>query len=214
MDSRIRYLIVCGLLAPLLAAGCNSPYHADRGALFGGLLGAGTGAIVGDALGNAGAGAAIGAGVGALSGAAIGDSMDQIEARNRAQIAAQLGREVRAGSVSIEDVVMMSQAGVDDQLIINHVRANGVTRVPGPHELVSLTQQGVSSAVVRAMQEPPPAPRRETVVIAQPAPRPVIVEEYHYGYGAPYYHYPPPYRYRRPVHHDGPRVGWGLSFHN
>lgn len=212
MNSKVRCLIVSGLLAPLLAAGCNSPYHADQGALFGGLLGAGTGAIVGDALGNAGAGAAIGAGVGALSGAAIGDGMDQIEARNRAQIAAQLGREVRAGSVSVEDVVMMSQAGVDDQLIINHIRANGVTRVPGPHELVSLTQQGVSSAVVRAMQEPPAAPRRETVVIEQPVPPPVVVEEYHYG--APCYGYPRPYRYRHPVYRGGPRVGWGFSYHN
>ncbi|OHB82457.1 MAG: hypothetical protein A2V98_20010 [Planctomycetes bacterium RBG_16_64_12] len=211
MDHRMRHWIVCSLLTTLCAVGCNSPYHSDRGALFGGLLGAGTGAIVGDALGNTGAGAAIGAGGGALTGAAIGDSMDKIEAENRAMIAAQLGREIRAGVVSIEDVVMMTQAGVDDELIITHIRANGVTRVPGPHELVSLKQQGVSTAVIRAMQEPPPAPRQQTVVIEKPAPPPVIVEEYHYGH--PYYAYPPPY----PYHYHGcgsPRIGWGFSYHN
>ena len=211
MDLNARHLTACALLLTLLAAGCNSPYHADRGALFGGLLGAGTGAIVGDALGNAGAGTAIGAGVGALTGAAIGESMDEMEARNRAMIAAHLGREVRAGAVTIEDVVMMSEAGVDDELIINHIRANGIARVPGTHELINLKNSGVSTAVIRAMQEPPPQPRPETVVIERPAPPPVIVEEYHYG--PPWYHRPPPsyhYRYR----HRGPKVGWGISFHN
>ena len=176
--------------------------------MFGGLLGAGTGAIIGDALGNTGAGAAIGAGVGALSGAAIGGSLDEIEAKNRAMIAAQLGREVRAGAVTIDDVVMMSGAGVDDELIINHIRANGMTRVPGPHELVNLKNNGVSTPVIRAMQEPPPRPRTETVVIERPAP--VIVEQYHYG--PPVYHRPPYYHYRR--RRPEPQVGWGFSFHN
>ena len=134
---------------------------------------------------------------------------DEIEARNRAMIAAQLGREVRAGAVTIDDVVMMSEAGVDDELIINHIRANGITRVPGPHELVNLKNSGVSTAVIRAMQEPP-RPRTETVVIERPTPAPVIVEEYHYG--PPVFHRPPYYHYRR--RHPGPRVGWGVSFHN
>jgi hypothetical protein len=205
-----RVLTTSVLLLTLLTAGCNSPYHADRGALFGGLLGAGTGAIVGDALGNTGAGAAIGAGVGALTGAAVGQSLDEIEAQNRAMIAAQLGREVRAGAVTIEDVVMMSEGGVDDELIINHIRANGMTRVPGPHELVTLKNSGVSTAVIRAMQEPPPRPQPETVVIERPTPAPVIVEEYHYG---PPVYRRPPYRHYR-YHDCGPPVGWGFSFHN
>ena len=212
MDCTTRSLTISGLLVIFLAAGCNSPYHADRGALFGGLLGAGTGAIVGDALGNTGAGAAIGAGVGALSGAAIGQGMDEVEANNRAMIAAQLGRDVRAGAVSIDDVVMMTEAGVDEELIINHIRANGVQRVPGPHELVTLKHQGVSTAVIKAMQEPP-RPRTETVVIERPAPPPVIVEEYHYG--PPWYRQPPHYRHHYYRHRrHGPRAGWGFSFHN
>jgi hypothetical protein len=210
MNSTVRYLAVLGLLAVLVTAGCNSPYHADRLALAGGLLGGGTGAIIGDALGNTGAGTAIGAGVGALAGAAVGDSMDEMEARNRAMIASQLGREVRPGAVTIEDVIMMSQAGVDDELIIRHIRANGMARVPGPNELISLTQQGVSTSVVRAMQEPPPPARREAVVVQEPSPRPVIVEEYHYGPG---WYTPPPYYYYR-HRPPRPRVGWGFSYHS
>ncbi|MCS7237617.1 MAG: glycine zipper domain-containing protein [Thermoguttaceae bacterium] len=170
-------------------------------------MGAGTGALIGNALGHTGAGAVVGAGVGAITGAAIGDTLDEIEARNRAMIAAQLGREVRPGPVTIEEIVMMVKAGVEDELIINHIRANGVTRQPGPHELVTLKQEGVSAAVIRAIQEAatPPAPR--TVVVREAPPPPVIIEEYHYG--PPWWHYP---RYRYYYHHPPrTRFSWGVS---
>ena len=207
-----RYSIALTLLAALAATGCQSPYRADRGALFGGLLGLGTGAIVGDALGNAGAGAAIGTGVGALSGAAIGQELDQIEARNRAIIEAQLGRQVAAGAVSIDDVITMSQAGVDDELIVTHVRAHGVARPLETNDLIILQQQGVSTRVIKAMQEPPPVQRSTPpVVIRETAPAPVIVEEYHYAppfWGPPRHHW----HYRRRPPRSG--VSWGLSFHN
>jgi hypothetical protein len=211
MNRSAGNLVALLTLLMLVSAGCQSPYRSDRGALFGGLLGAGTGAIVGDALGNAGAGAAIGAGVGALTGAAIGQEMDDIEARNRAMIASQLGREIRAGAVTIDDVVVMSQAGVDDELIVNHIRCNGMVSPPGTHDLITLNSQGVSTKVIRAMQEPPPAPRRETVIVERPAPRPVIIEEYHYGptWGPHYYDH---HVYRHPHRRSG--VSWGMTFNN
>ncbi len=193
-----------------MAAGCASANYSDRGALLGGLLGAGTGALVGNALGHTGAGAIVGAGLGAITGAAVGDALDEIEARNRAMIAAHLGREVRPGPATIEEIVMMVNAGVDDELIINHIRANGVTRVPGPHELVTLKQQGVSAAVIRAIQETGTLPASKTVVVREPPP--VIIEEYHYG--PPWWHvpryryyYPPPYYYHPPRS----RFSWGVS---
>src|SRR5208337_5028001 len=126
-----------------LLAGCESPYHADQGALFGGLLGAGTGAVVGHALGNTGAGAAIGAGVGALSGAAIGAGMDQTEARNRAMIEARPGRPV-PGAVTVPDVVTMTRSGVDEGLIINHIHSHGLAAPLQASDVISLQQQGVS----------------------------------------------------------------------
>lgn len=205
MTRRFKYPLALYLFA-IASAGCNSPYHADRGALVGGLLGAGTGAVVGNALGSTAAGAAIGAGVGALGGAAVGSGMDEVEARNRAMIAQHMGREIRAGAVTVDDVVMMSQAGVDEELIVNHVRSNGVARVPGPQELVMLKQQGVPVSVIRAMQEGPPP--RPVVVQREVAPPPVIVEEH--VYGPPPCYYPPPY-YRR---HHPPHVSWGVSVHD
>jgi outer membrane lipoprotein SlyB len=197
------------VLLAVIAGGCQSPYRADQGALFGGLLGAGTGAIVGNALGNTGAGAAIGAGVGALSGATVGGELDKIEAQNRAMIAQQLGREVAANAVTTDDVIAMTRASVNEELIVNHVRAHGVVAPLRPADLIFLQQQGVSPRVIAAMQSPPvrPAAVAQPVVV-QPAPAPVIVEEYHY---APFWG--PPCYYHRPWH-PRPGVSWGMSFSN
>jgi len=173
-------LLAVGLtLAIASSTGCQSPSHADQGALCGGLLGAGTGAIVGHALGNTGAGAAIGAGVGALSGAAIGNGQDQIEARNRALIAQQLGRQVPPNAVTINDVIAMTKANVNEDLVINHIRAHGMAAPLQTNDLINLPQMGVSPRVIAAMQAAPPPPP----VVVQQAPPPVIVEEY----PAPYY---------------------------
>ena len=204
MIAKCRRLLPFGMIPMLfLSLGCQSSSHADRGAVLGGLLGAGTGAVVGDALGNAGAGTAIGAGVGALSGAAIGNAVDESEARNRAEIARQLGRKVSAGAVSVDDVVAMTAAGVSEELIINHVRNNGMIAPLKTNDIILLQQQGVSTRVIAAMQETP-QPAQATVVQES---TPVIVEEHHYGpyCGPRYYHRPPPY--------CPPRSGvsWGFS---
>ncbi len=108
-------------------------------------------------MGSTAAGAAIGAGVGALGGAAIGNSMDQDEARNRALIAQQLGRQVDPGAVSISDVIAMKRANVPDELVINHIHAHGMAAPLQTNDLINLPQQGVSSQVIAAMQESPPA---------------------------------------------------------
>jgi hypothetical protein len=198
-------------LLVVLGAGCQSPYHADRGALGGGLLGAGVGALVGNAVGNPGAGAAIGAGVGAVSGAAIGAGMDEVEAKNRAMIEQQLGRQIVAGAVTTDEVVNMTNAGVDDQLIINHVRAHGMAVPLSSGDLILLKQQGISPSVVEAMQTSPQRVAQGQVVVAQPAPQPVIVEEIHYG--APYWG-PPPYHHYRHRYPPRPGVSWGVAVGN
>src|SRR3972149_2367247 len=141
--------IVC-VLVTVMCGGCHSPYRSDQGALFGGLLGAGTGAVVGNALGNTGAGAAVGAGVGALSGAAIGSELDEIDAKNRAMIAQQLGRQVSANPVTIPDIINMTRAGVDEELIANHVRTHGVASPLQKKNIIPLQQQGVSKRVIAA----------------------------------------------------------------
>ncbi len=186
-------------LAALVAStgGCASPYRSDQGALLGGLGGAGVGALVGNAVGNTGAGAAIGAGVGALSGAAIGGSLDEIEARNQAEIAARLGHPA-PGAVTVPDVVGMTRAGVSEDVIITHVRNHGLVQPLQASDLISLQQQGVSPRVVQAMQAPP------ATAAAQPmAPYPP----------PGYYPYPPPYPYAYPYYYGPyrPAIGWGVA---
>jgi hypothetical protein len=204
-----RSLWAAGLVVLMfaMAGGCRSPYYADRGALFGGAAGAGLGAVVGSAVGDPAAGALIGAGAGALTGAAVGSSLDEIEARNRAQIAAQMGREVRAGAVTMADVVAMSQAGVGDQLIITHIQHNGMAAPLSSNNIVSLKNAGVSEPVIQAMMAPPV---RQAAAVA-PAPAPVIIEERVYAPPPPVWVYRDPCFYRPwHHHHHGPR--WGFSF--
>lgn len=199
MASHTRCSLTSILALLLVTTGCASPYHADRGALFGGLGGAGLGAIVGNQLGSTGAGAAIGAAAGALTGAAVGGTLDDMEARNRAMIASQLGREVAPGAVTTQDVIAMSQAGINQELIINHIRGNGLAAPLQTSDLIFLQEQGVSTPVIAAMQTlPPPAP----VVVTDAAVQPVIYEEHYFA--APY---PLP-----PRHCYYPRsVGFGVT---
>ncbi|REK19585.1 MAG: hypothetical protein DWQ37_00520 [Planctomycetota bacterium] len=191
------------LLVSLFATGCASPYRSDQGALLGGLGGAGVGAIVGNAVGNTGAGAAIGAGVGALSGAAVGGSLDEIEARNRAEIEARLGRPAPPGAVTINDVIAMSQAGVPQEVITTHIQTHGVATPLQAGDLILLQQQGVSPRVVQAMQAPPAAGPA-----AYGAPPGVVVEPVPYVAPVPVYYAPPPYFYR-PCRRRG--VSWGVA---
>jgi hypothetical protein len=204
-------LTACLVSAVAIAAGgCQSPYHSDQGALFGGLTGAGVGALVGNAVGSPVAGAAIGAGVGTVTGAVVGSSLDEIEAKNRAEIEARLGRPVAAGAVSIDDVITMTRAGVAEELIINHVRAHGMVAPLQTNDLILLQQQGVSSRVIQVMQTPP-----QPAVVAVPAGPPVIVEERYVG-PPPYYWGGPYWGYRYHHHHHRPRSGvsWGVSIAN
>jgi hypothetical protein len=208
ISCHIRRLPLCLLLlASVLLCGCQSPYKADQGALFGGLLGAGTGAVVGSAVHNPLAGAAIGAGVGTLSGAAVGSALDEQDAKNRAMIAQQMGRQVSATPVTTNDIINMTKAGVDEELIANHIRTHGLAAPLQAQDIITLQQQGVSKRVIAAMQEPP-IQQPQPVMIQQGYPQPVIIEDYHYGH--PYWGPPCYYRPYRP----NPGVHWGMTFAN
>lgn len=202
----LRACVSLALLASLNLTGCRSPYYADRGAGLGALAGAGAGAIIGDATGgNAGSGALIGAGLGALTGAAVGTEMDALAAQNRAEIAAQMGRQVQAGAANVQEVIAMTRAGVDPRLIQNYVRTSGVVAPLAAADVIYLHEQGVSTDVIQVMQSPPAAAPQ--MVAGRP---PVIVEEHFYG--------PPPcvrphFGYHRGYHRQcrGPRTSFGFS---
>jgi hypothetical protein len=192
---RCRHLGVLLVAITALETGCRSPYYADRGAALGGVTGAGVGALVGSAVRHPWAGALVGAGVGAVSGAAVGTGLDEIEARNRAAIAATMGRPVAPGAVAVNDVVAMSQAGVDENVIVNHIRYNGVQRAPQTGDLIALQRANVSPRVIEALQTPPAQP-----VAGVAPPPPLVYAPPPPPWGYPAYYYPPP-----------PPVGYGFG---
>ena len=182
MNSLARCLASLGLLLAVSTLGCESPYHSDQGALFGGLFGAGVGAIAGHAMGNTAAGAVIGAAAGTVTGAAVGQAQDEAEARNRAMIEARLGRQIAAGAVTVQDVVAMTHANIDQEVIVNHIHGHGAVPLQ-TNDILYLQQQGVSPRVIETMQATP-----VQVPDAGAPPSTVIVEERPYYYYRPYHH--------------------------
>jgi uncharacterized protein YcfJ len=184
------------VLAVCCTLGCHSPpNYTDQGAVAGGLGGAGLGALIGSASGHTGAGAAIGAVAGALAGGAVGNSLDNIDAKNRAQIAAATGHP--ASAVSVNDVVAMTRSGIDEQIIVNQIATSGLQRPLQANDVIYLQQNGVSPHVISILQQtrvavagPPPG-----TVVVPAGPPPVVVADPYWGPG--YYR---PYGY-------GPRVG-------
>ena len=190
----MRLLVVFSLsaLAALMLSGCAMDDHASQGALFGTAAGAGAGAIIGHAAGNTGAGAAIGAGVGALSGAAIGSAKDADEARAYAAANQARAQQAMAAAVGVPDVVAMTQAHVEENLIIDRIHTHGIAAPLQTNDVIYLHQQGVSGNVIAAMQSQPVATQMAPAgQYYYPPPGAVYVDGAYY-YERPHYYYPPP----------------------
>jgi hypothetical protein len=98
----------------------------------------------------------------------------------------------------------MTANGLSDQVIVEHVRANGVVQPLSTQDLIVLKQRGVSDAVINAMQQSPLAVSSGRDL--PPATYPVYIER-------PYC--PPPIYYVRPWgrhHHCPPGVSWHFEF--
>ncbi len=189
----LGFLSLSALATVLTMSGCAMDDHTGQGALFGGALGAGTGAIIGHAAGNTGAGAAIGAGVGALTGASIGSERDADEARARAAGDQARAQQAMTAAVGVPDVVAMTQARVDEGIIIDRIHSRGIAAPLQTNDVIYLHQQGVSGNVISAMQSQPVATQMPPPgqYYYPPPPGAVIVDEGYY-YGRPRYYYPPP----------------------
>ncbi len=196
------YCIFAAVIVFGWLSGCNSPYHRDQGALVGGLTGAGVGAAIGEHNDNPIAGALIGGAVGTLAGQAIGSNMDAQVAHNNAIIEQRMGRRL-AGAVTAAQVISMTQAQLSDEVIVTHIRANGLAQRLTPDDLIILSRQGVSDAVLNAMQNQPPV----TNTYPPPSARPVVIREQHY-YGRPHCYSPHGHYHHRPA----PRKS-GFHFH-
>jgi hypothetical protein len=140
---------IIAILAVSCSVGCQS--YTGQGALFGGLGGAGLGALIGHASGHTGAGAAIGAVAGAVGGGVVGSSLDSIDAKNRAQIAA--ATRPASGAVNVDDVITMTRSGIDEQIIVNQIAGAGLQRPLGANDVIYLQQNGVSPRVIYVMQQ-------------------------------------------------------------
>ena len=202
-----------GLLAvPLLVGlvGCHTEKcqhrHRDDLALFGGLTGAGIGAVLSKGNSNRGENTLIGAAVGALTGAALGSSMDEVEAHNQSLFEEHLGRQL-SGATTMDDVLALSRAGLGDEVIRTHLARHGVAQPPTTQDLIILKQEGVSDAIIQAMQAPTTSP------VVPASHMPVIVNEhYHSGPRYPMYHFYDHHRRHSYPHHPG--FSWGISFSN
>lgn len=206
---RLRCLLVTNLLlVTAFTTGCRSPHYADKGATLGGVTGAALGAAVGEQSDKPLVGALFGGALGLIAGNAIGQDIDDDIARNNAIIEQRMGRRL-AGAARTEDVVAMTHAGLGDQVVVSYIQSHGVARPPTPQDMIYLKQQGVSDAVINALQNQPPV--AEAI---QPPARPVIIEEHHYVrpayFGPPLRHFH--HRHYHPPHRKG--VHWGVSISN
>jgi uncharacterized protein YqgC (DUF456 family) len=204
LGKAMKLLTVLTLTALVMFSltGCYAPTYAQRGAGLGAVTGALAGTAIGHHNGDTAAGTLLGAAAGTLAGAAIGDTIDHEVARSEAIIEERLGRRL-AGATTVNDVIAMSQAGLSDDVIATHMRANGVSRTPSVDELITLRNSGVSDTVIKAMQQTP----QPTPQFAAPG-APVIIEEHHYV--------APTFPYHHHHHRSGPHhrrgVHWGVSF--
>jgi hypothetical protein len=200
-----------------MSAVCHAQYQTERGAAIGGIGGALAGAAIGKNNGDTGAGALIGGAAGLLTGAIVGNTMEQ---KARAQAYQQQRAYQVSRAVSTSDVINMAHNGLSDEVIVNHIRENGVQRRLEVSDVIMLHKNGVSEATIAAMQNASiGAPATPVYVAPAPryAPAPVIVQEYHYvrppywgpSYYGHYHHHHHGHHHHRGHGHSG--VHWGVT---
>ena len=223
MKTKLHILTFAVATAAVVLTGCVNPdgtqNNTGSGALIGGALGAITGAVIGGPR-NSGAGAAIGAAAGMIAGGTIGNGMDQQQqAELRARTPQTYVRVVQGEPLGIADVKNMAHAGVGDDVIISQIQGTHTVFHLSAADIVDLHNSGVSDRVVNTMistqssanvvqstttvvEQAPPAPLQETVIVERPGPGYVwIGGEWVWNGGwfwhAGYWAYPP-----------GPSVVW------
>ncbi len=185
----MKKLVLGGML--LLACGCESLNHTEKGVLAGGALGAVGGTLIGAAAGDPGLGAAIGAGAGAVTGGLIGNAEDRAERRADARARDWAARNP---PLSLADVVNLTHQHVGDELIIRQIETTRSFYSLTSQDIIFLRQQGVSERVIGYMQvrRPPlvghvrPVPAATHVYVYDPPPS--VSFGVGYGWGPRYYH--------------------------
>jgi outer membrane lipoprotein SlyB len=191
MKTKLNISIFAVAVSAVVLTGCVNPNgtqnNTGTGALIGGALGAITGAAIGGPR-HGGEGALIGAAAGMIAGGTIGNSMDQQQqAQLRAQAPQSYVRVVQGQPLSTADVKALAKAGVSDDVIISQIQGSHTAFHLSAADIIDLHNSGVSDRVVNFMQntqnsavvapstttvveEAPPAPLAETVVVERPGP--------------------------------------------
>jgi len=139
------------LLLPLFI-GCtgfgetNTAAETATGSVIGGI----TGGIIGEHNDDALAGTIIGATAGALLGNAKGQANDRIEAE---LVASE--QEFLEHAVTLNQLLEMTQAGVDDAVIISRIGTNGPAQTLTTDDIIFLSKSQVAAPVISAYQAPP-----------------------------------------------------------
>jgi uncharacterized protein YcfJ len=184
------------VLSCLSNTGCQTTDNSN--AVTGGVLGTGlgalTGAIVGSAFGrrDAAAGALIGAAAGGVGGALLGHAQDEKNQEVKTAVQAQYQQAQSAAEQNAlhnNDILFMVKNGTSDQIIINSMRQRGGRFDTSPDAIVQLKANGVSDAVIYAMQTTPPpsamVPPPGGVVYGPGGPEAAVIVEPrpYYGWG-------------------------------
>ena len=191
MKTKLNLSIFAVAASAVVLTGCvdpnGRPNNTGTVALIGGALGAITGAAIGGPR-HGGEGALIGAAAGMIAGGAMGNSMDQQQqAQLREQAPQSYVRVVQGQPLSTADVKALAKAGVSDDVIITQIQGSHTVFRLSSADIIDLHDSGVSDRVVNFMintqssvgavpptttivEEAPPAPLTETVVVARPGP--------------------------------------------
>jgi outer membrane lipoprotein SlyB len=167
--------------------GCQNPDGTQNNTGSGALIGGAMGAITGSAIGgrhNGGPDALIGAAAGAIAGGLIGNSMDQEQQARLRQQAPQTYVKVDQGQpLSVADVKALAKAGISEDVVISQIRNSHTIYHLSTADIIDLRDAGVTDKVVNYMintpstagdtasastvvQQAPPSPPVETVVVA------------------------------------------------
>jgi len=139
------------LLIPLFI-GCTGfgDTNTTTETVTGGVIGGITGGLVGEHNNDPLAGTIIGTTAGALLGNATGKANDRIEAEIVASEQEHLER-----AVTLDQLLAMTQAGVDDAVIISRIKTNGPAQPLTTDDIIFLSKSQVAATVISAYQAPP-----------------------------------------------------------
>ena len=161
--------------------------NTQRGAFTGGTAGAIIGGIIGNQNDETSEGVLIGGGLGVLAGGLLGKQQDQFEVQ-RYQYQQQRAQQQAvqfANGVSVNDVIAMSQSGVDCSVIANQIQSSGIQQRIGVDEIIALHQNGVDRDVINVMQQAHLAGVSQPI---SPAISPAIAVEPDFSFGTVYEH--------------------------